>query len=70
MHWDQIAANLKQLGSKILSAPSAAAGRAASRNISKAATALWDREQDQPKMTPYSPDDRYERSTFSLHISC
>jgi hypothetical protein len=70
MHWHQIAASLKQLTGKILPAPSAAPGRGASRNVAKDTTAIYGGEQDEPQMTPYSPNDRDERSTFSLHISC
>ena len=70
MRWDQITASLKQLTGKILPAPSAAPGQGSSRNVSKDTTAVHDGEQDEPQMTPYPPDDRDERNTFSLHISC
>jgi hypothetical protein len=70
MRWDQITASLKQLTGKVLPAPRAAPGRGASRNASKDRPAIYDGKQDEPQMTPYSPDDRDERNTFSLHISC
>ena len=70
MDWDQIAENLKQLRSKIVSSRNAASGRGANPDLSMSGTASYDREQDEARMTPYSPHDRDERSTFSLHISC
>ena len=70
MNWDQIAENLKQLRNKIASARNEALGRRANPDLSTGGTASCDDEQDEAQMRPYSPDDRDERSTFSLHISC
>jgi hypothetical protein len=69
MDWDQIAESFKQLRSKIVSVRNAAPERRANRDLSMG-TASYDHEQDEAPMTPYSPHDRYERSTFSRHISC
>jgi len=65
-----IAESLKQLRSKIVSARNAPPGRGANRDLSMGGTASYDDEQDEAQKTPYSPHDRDERSTFSLHISC
>jgi hypothetical protein len=70
MDWDQIAESLRQLRSKIGCVLNVAMGRGGNRDISMGGTASYDDGQDEGQMTPYSPHDRDERSTFSLHISC
>ena len=70
MDWDQIAEGLKQLTRTIVLARSAGPGRGANGDLSMGGTASYDDQQDKAQMTPYSPQDRDERSTFSLHISC
>jgi len=69
MDWDQIAESLRQLRSKIGSVLNAAPGHGPNRHLSMGGTVASDDEQDEAQMTPYSPHDRDERSTFSLHIS-
>jgi hypothetical protein len=70
MDWDQIAEGLKRLTRTIVPARNAASERGASRDLSMGGPASYDGQQDKAQMTPYSPQDRDERSTFSLHISC
>jgi hypothetical protein len=70
MDWDQIVEGLKRLISKIVSARNAEPGRGANRDLSISGATSYDDEQDEARMTPYSPHDHDERSTFSLHISC
>ena len=70
MDWNQIAEGLKRLTRTIVPARSAEPGRVPNRDLSVGGTASYDDQQDKAQMTPYSPQDREERSTFSLHISC
>jgi len=70
MDWNQIAEGLKRLTRTIVPAWSAEPGRVPNRDLSMGGTASCDDQQDKAQMTPYSPQDREERSTFSLHISC
>jgi len=67
MDWNQIAEGLKRLTRTIVPARSRACRQ--SRSL-LGGTASYDDQQDKAQMTPYSPQDREERSTFSLHISC
>jgi hypothetical protein len=70
MDWNQIAEGFKRLTRTIVPARSAEPGRVANLDLSMGGTASYDDQQDKAQMTPYSPQDRDERSTFSLHISC
>lgn len=70
MDWNQIAEGLKRLTRTIVPARSAEPGRVPDGDRAMGGTASYDDQQNKAQMTPYPPQDREERSTFSLHIGC
>jgi hypothetical protein len=70
MGWDRIAKGLKQFIGKVAVPQSLAPEDDHSAETSMRDDFFGDDGYGDERMTPYSPDNRNERSDSSLHLSC
>ena len=69
MHWDQIIRGWTQLLAKAAS-PQSKAREIGSQPDNSMRAAVSGEDRYEVRTTPYTPDNRGERSDSSLHLSC